>query len=221
MCQKTGHAPAACAALAMLSQVDEVALTGGAAQEWGATAFESTLQLVTGRTHQIRAQLAAVGCPLLGDQLYTALASKWQQEEQQLQQQRQHSQNLSILQHEAEAGRRLQEQQQQQEKHEQHLQRHQRQQHEQQQEQVHRHAGSRWSKVYQEDPSRPIGLQAWKLQVKNINGRMDAALSCIQPHQAPTPGAAGSEQEHSVDQLPEQLVQEWVEFECGVPWWRA
>ena len=43
---------------------------GVAASRWGAAAFETVLQLKTGRTHQIRAQLAACGVPLLGDTLY-------------------------------------------------------------------------------------------------------------------------------------------------------
>ena len=50
-----------------------------AAQLWGAqagaAAHECTIELLTGRTHQIRAQLSAAGCPLLGDSLYQPLAS--------------------------------------------------------------------------------------------------------------------------------------------------
>ena len=37
---------------------------------WGATGFEARIRLFTGRTHQIRVQLAATGCPILGDCLY-------------------------------------------------------------------------------------------------------------------------------------------------------
>ena len=37
--------------------------------------YECVIELLTGRTHQIRAQLSAVGCPLLGDPLYQPLAS--------------------------------------------------------------------------------------------------------------------------------------------------
>ncbi len=39
-------------------------------------AHECLIELLTGRTHQIRAQLSAVGCPLLGDSLYAPLASR-------------------------------------------------------------------------------------------------------------------------------------------------
>lgn len=55
-------------------QVTRVQLSAIAAAQWGVThAWEHRIRLVTGRTHQIRTQLAAVGAPVLGDLLYTAL----------------------------------------------------------------------------------------------------------------------------------------------------
>ena len=55
-------------------QVTLVKLNAAAAKHWGVTeAFEHTLRLLTGRTHQIRAQMAAVAAPLLGDTLYQCM----------------------------------------------------------------------------------------------------------------------------------------------------
>lgn len=42
----------------------------------GDPALEIEIQLITGRTHQIRAQMAAIGCPLIGDDLYSVVARR-------------------------------------------------------------------------------------------------------------------------------------------------
>lgn len=40
----------------------------------GETHFQSTIRLVTGRKHQVRAQLAGMGCPIIRDTLYQPMA---------------------------------------------------------------------------------------------------------------------------------------------------
>ncbi|KAL4856876.1 RNA pseudouridine synthase 6 [Chlorella vulgaris] len=61
-------------------EVAPIRLTAAATEQWGTPAeaipvYECLIELLTGRTHQIRAQLAAVGCSLLGDSLYQPLVS--------------------------------------------------------------------------------------------------------------------------------------------------
>lgn len=187
--------------LLLLLQVDQVCLTGAAAEAWGPTAYESTLQLVTGRTHQIRAQMAAVGCPLLGDQLYTALAARWQQEQQQEQEQQQPQEQQQVQQEDGPSIEGLQQQQ-------------------SSGSPQHRHWGAAWSKVYQEDPSRPIGLQAARLRVRDVAGRMSRRRE-----EEEEDGTREGEEASAAELL--QLFatadeySEWVEFAAGTPWWRA
>jgi hypothetical protein len=53
-----------------------VSLGPHATEIWGGhlcKAYQHTIRLITGRTHQIRAQFAAMGSPLLGDILYETL----------------------------------------------------------------------------------------------------------------------------------------------------
>ncbi|KAG2423864.1 hypothetical protein HXX76_015022 [Chlamydomonas incerta] len=82
-----------------LKQVERVQLSEQAAALWGldletsgtsgagtgprAVAYEVTVELVTGRTHQVRVQMAAIGCPLLGDHLYGALVAQGRLRQQQ------------------------------------------------------------------------------------------------------------------------------------------
>jgi len=49
---------------------------GGCAAGAGGQHYEVLIELLTGRTHQIRAQLSAAGCPLVGDLMYGPLASE-------------------------------------------------------------------------------------------------------------------------------------------------
>ena len=42
----------------------------------GVQHYQSTIRLVTGRKHQVRAQLASLGCPIIRDTLYEPMASQ-------------------------------------------------------------------------------------------------------------------------------------------------
>lgn len=53
-----------------LSDAAVTALTVDNSTPPSPTAHEASILLLTGRTHQVRAQMAALGCPLLGDALY-------------------------------------------------------------------------------------------------------------------------------------------------------
>lgn len=54
----------------------KTAITHFTVNEKYALASELDIQLETGRTHQIRVHLTAIGCPILGDELYSAYALK-------------------------------------------------------------------------------------------------------------------------------------------------
>ncbi len=51
----------------------ECALRLESSRPWNG-AYEIEIELETGRTHQIRVQLAAIGCPILGDKMYGSTA---------------------------------------------------------------------------------------------------------------------------------------------------
>ena len=219
----------------MLLQVEAVSLTGQAAAEWGLTAFESTLQLITGRTHQIRAQLAAEGCPLLGDSLYEALHQRWRQQEQLQQHGHQHGHHAGcppdplpqLQEHQLhpplheECTRQfdqVNEQQQQQPPVQQQPEEQQAQ--PRQQAAVQQPGGTEWCRGYQLDPLKPIGLQAHLLCVRDEGGRLRQQVQWWR-----------AEQQLLQQQLPQawrdilpytasSRDEGWIEFHAGVPWWR-
>src|SRR5690606_15521865 len=48
----------------IVEKINDVTLPNGTA------GYESIIELITGRTHQIRAQMTGINCPLFGDELY-------------------------------------------------------------------------------------------------------------------------------------------------------
>ena len=57
-----------------VTQLEVHQLPGALQESWQGPVYESLLRLGTGRTHQIRAQYAASGCPIYGDALYAGMA---------------------------------------------------------------------------------------------------------------------------------------------------
>lgn len=69
-----GDEPESLRAELIILNVERINLQGQAKDIWGSTAYETLIELKTGRTHQIRAQMAAIGAPILGDNLYQAVS---------------------------------------------------------------------------------------------------------------------------------------------------
>eukprot|EP00798_Chlamydomonas_sp_ICE-L_P024182 gene24182-9772_t len=110
-------------------KVEEVQLTCSAKEEWGETAYESTILLKTGRTHQIRCQLAFEGCPLLGDELYLALSLRDQAEQRNAEGEEENGDEGGV-------DKEL------------------------------------WSKKMQDNPLKPVALQAYRLEIFKGGGLM-------------------------------------------------
>lgn len=200
-----------------------VRLTRTAMLDYGPGAYESEIRLVTGRTHQIRAQLAALGCPLLGDLLYEAVEARRRESEGREQQQeglegQQGAAAAAAAPGAAEsaagggggspgAG-----------------------------------AGSGsssngpfkvgaaaadWSRAAQADPLRPIGLQAYRLRLHDPGGRMGVAAVAAAAPEAGGGGDSGNDADgegggDGDERRPGARAAGggYVEFVAGAPWWR-
>lgn len=73
--KNNGHSTKFKSCTLIIHACKKVNLAASAKERFGtSTAWESTIELITGRTHQIRAQLSALEAPILGDALYSSLA---------------------------------------------------------------------------------------------------------------------------------------------------